>query len=619
MANKQITDLDSVIEVDPADLLLVRKSGQAEDASINVSNFITSIGNPSVNGYYQDSYDFFGQIMGLKPSNNTDVVTVGQGMKVSFLATDDIDGQSYITFDGNLSYPLYQYNKDLNPIPIDVGAGDYIETIFNNDQFFQVNIPTTQIYTNDYLAEGVVAGDESSTTYTLASAIGVLAQSYYNGMSIIFTSDIESKGNVFVNVDGLGDQVLTDKAGDMIANNLEENQVIIAIYNGTDFIKNYFSESVPEVPELPADAIDDEGDIIIENVPDDNKVQVTVGNAGNDYTTIIAALADLDKNFGFDGGNRLATILLSDTYVWNEKISLSNKDYSWITIHSPNSTDVTTSPALQLASSSINITGLYECQIASRLFIQCYSSFINLENFTCNFSSTQLSSSFSLLKATNSKVTLDNCTLSSSSNPTASNINSGRDINYISLKNSTPGSFIKNTTINGYIEPNNTGAENAYIVIESGSITIDNMTLILNAISAYIGKAPKSGGLYCIHSNLIIRNSLFQLQGFDGRVLIPYGNASFSNTTIQNGDCDRLLQMRTQTGNLIDCNVRSSRTSAYVYSGGDVTISGGVYTKLDGLASDRNIYCTDRQSIIRLNNDPEGTTFATNFGQIVTE
>ena len=607
MANKQITDLDSVIEVDPADLLLVRKSGQAEDASINVSNFITSIGNPSVNGYYQDSYDFFGQIMGLKPSNNTDVVTVGQGMKVSFLATDDIDGQSYITFDGNLSYPLYQYNKALNPIPIDVGAGDYIETIFNNDQFFQVNIPTMQIYTNDYLAEGVVAGDESSTTYTLASAIGVLAQSYYNGMSIIFTSDIESKGNVFVNVDGLGDQVLTDKAGDMIANNLEENQVIIAIYNGTDFIKNYFSESVPEVPELPADAIDDEGDIIIENVPDDNKVQVTVGNAGNDYTTIRDAIDDLAANYGDDGGNRLATILLSDTYTWNEEIALLHNDYAWITIdsNSINGTDANVIKPLVLSNSSISLSGNYNHNSAKDAY------FLSLEqNSTIQIKDADISvTNGGILKANNSKFIIEDSILNGGMQTTA--------IQLFQCYNST----IKDGEINS---PNSTGA-----ITSSYYISIVNSNVVLDNINGSIGGFWNSS-----NNNLTINNCnfTFQLTGSAAANFRSEKDISFNmNNTVMTqifntSNNGRFLQITgTKQSTLTDCTIQagvqgtSTVISLWALKGADITLSGGDYRATNQVEYANNILASDQYTIIRLTNNPIGGTSASGGAIIVTE
>jgi hypothetical protein len=612
VANKQITDLDASNAVGSTDLLLVRKSGQAEDTSINIGNFITAIGNTSVNGYYQDSYDFFGQIMSLKPSNDADVIAVGEGMKASFLATDDIDGQSYITFDGNESYPLYQYNKDLNPIPVDIGAGDYIETIFSNDQFFQVNIPTTQIYTNDYLAVGMVAVDELSTTYTLSSAIGVLAQSYYNGMSIIFTSDIESKGSVFVNVDGLGDQVLTDKAGDMIANNLEENQVILAIYNGTDFIKNYFSESVPEAPELPADAIDDEGEVIIENVPDDNKVQVTVGNAGNDYTTINDALADLSDNYGDDGGNRIATILLSDTYTWNEEVSLLHNNYSWITINSSddvNGIQITIRDPLTLSDSSICLSGKYRYNATN---FQGQPTFIKLTNnsniYIHDFQAT--STNYSLFIAYNSRFTIENSTFIGS--PQASSNN------YMVQIQNCYNSIIKDSSLRGSSSGSN---PSVFFIRDTDNITLQNVT------------APSKIVFRCSGSKITVNDCNFTFASAGNNfvssdcISLDMNNTTMQLTTAQNSSSSLLSILGVTRVNLTNCQIQatpttvptSSASSLKVTQGVDVTISGGDYSGLNGAIGDYNISAASVGTIVRLKDDPIGGTTATSGAVIINE
>lgn len=602
MANKQITDLDSSAAVDLQDLLLVRKSGQGEDTNININNFITSIGNPAISGYYQDSYDNINKIISLKPSNGTNISGVGEGMKVSFLATNDVDGQGYITFDGNQSYPIYQYNTALNAIPADIGAGDYIESIFTNNQLFQTNIPTTQIYTNDYLAEGEVAIDQASTTYTLTSAIGVPATSYYTGMSIIFTADIASQGAVLVDVDGLGNKTLTDKAGDMIANNLSANQVILAIYDGDNFIKNYFSESVPEAPEIPAEAIDDDGDIIEENLPDENKVQVTTGNAGNNYTTIKAAIDDLVSNFGNDGGNRLATITLSDTYVWNEKLVIVDNDYSWITIHAPNQISITDDNYLKLVNSSITLSGSYTKTDASTnltsYFILCEKgSKIDMKNF--NFSTTG-----ALLTTKNSQFTI---TKDDNNNYSIGNIASTTPIEYLIYSENSTGK-IEDVSIN-INNPSSFNRGTIYLI--ESTINIEN----INYTSITSSKSIQSQ-----RSTIYIVDSNFNMPSGGSGIVSNY-DAIFSaqNTNITGPGGQYCLYLSGTKAVLNNCVLQTNGTSTTILineQGADTTIIAGSYTQDDDSTNENNIVARDQGTVVRLQNNPVGGYITQNGGVV---
>lgn len=584
MANKQITDLDSAAEVDETDLLLVRKSGQGEDSSISVQNFITSTGLPGVSGFYQYDYDPLTKAILLKPSNSTLDIIPASGMRIDFRADNDIDGQAYVTFDDIDLYPLYQYNKDLSFIPADINEGDYIESVLfiditDNVAVYQTNIPTTQIYTNDYIAEGVVAVDELSTSYTLTSAIGVLAQSYYTGMSLIFASDIESKGDVTVNVDGLGDKVLTDKAGDMIANNLLEDQVILARYNGTDFIKSYFSEDVPEAPEIPADAFDEEGEIIINNVPDDNKIQVTVGTAGNDYLTILEALEDLDNNYGSDGGNRLATILLSDTYVWNQRIALLNKDYSWITIHSSNpiTTSVPSSIAITLSKSSINISGNYT--IATNTgFIECLDgSDACIKNAIINKANT--SSRLILVRNSIMRIYSANIT-------TTGNVITCTDSPMFEIKDSTI-----NQTVYGGGEP-----------FERSTVQMD--TVILNLSSNLTTNRCE------VSINNCTINSTFSTYAYQS---VFDSNLFLSNTSINTTatTTNTTLSAVGSIGTVKNCFISANNNN---YS---LRAQAGTRLSLDGGTYESRIEATDSGTVLYLINNPSIVTALEAHGGII--
>jgi hypothetical protein len=155
-------------------------------------------------------------------------------MRVSFISSISSNGAVQIKI-GNLVYKdLFQYGTTETSI---LEADKYYEAIYigdnNTGKFFQTNILTPTIYTNEYTSVGTVAQDEQSTTLVLTSAIGMSKTSYYTGMSLLFTNDVDSKGVVSVNVDGLGLKVL--KANDLFA-----GQTILATYDGTQFINCNF-------------------------------------------------------------------------------------------------------------------------------------------------------------------------------------------------------------------------------------------------------------------------------------------------------------------------------------------------------------------------------------------
>lgn len=592
MATTEITELQAATAFADGDLALIRKSGETKDRKISQSNLIKSIGNPAVKGFTATSDE--ANKVTLDPSNGTVIDTYYDGMEISFISPINSTGLVQVRI-GALAYKdIFVLNSAAS---VELTTATYIQAIYSNadNKFYQTNAATTQVFTNDYVATGVVAGDNSTTTYTLTSAYGISKTEYYNGMSIIFTSDVASKGGVLVNIDGLGNKVLTDKAGDKIANDLLVDQVILAIYDGTNFIKNLFSETVPEAPELPADAFDEvTGEIIPDNVPEDNKVTVTVGNAGNTYTTINAALKDLVDNFGKDGGNRLVTINLSNTYTWNERIGIYS-DYSWITINSAAINNVTVTEMLNVnKGGAINITGKY-----LQPNYQAHGKFIYADT------ESNLVIKDAELTSPNQIALLGNITIE---NTTISNIaNKGYTPFYFTATGVTN---MKDVTFNYDGTGNTTGGFTAFKF--NGISNIENLSINSTLDSVVTCNFGNYGIFNLTNCSIISKTGI----GADIDNNLNMTNCNVTLTT--NGTTATLERIK---GTFTNCTFKNTNVNgvSFTASGGSqITIDGGNYTYNGTTTNDNDIVAAGDGTIVRLRNNPIGGTRAYNNGIITT-
>lgn len=362
MAGKQIIDLSSADSFNDGDLMLIRKSGMGVDRKITYADLIESIGNPAIDGYVATPDKEQENKIILKAANNAPVYKYYDGMKISFVSPIKSSGIVQIRI-GNLGYKnLYRYKSDIS---ISVEEKDYVEAVMIGEHFYQVNDLKTvsTIYTNDYVVIfSEVANGGVLTDLTLVSAYGLRKQEYYNGMSIIFTCPIDTKGAVRVNIDGLGLKDLNDGDFDLIPNDLNKNQVILAIYDGMQFVKNKFTAINPIAPSLPPEAIDIEtGQVIIDSVPASNIVNVSVGGSSS-IKTITQAIDSLIESYGVDGGNRQATINLLPAFVWTERVDLTKKDLSWVNIKTSTVIEVVlkSDAALYLNEGKIRIQGKFK-------------------------------------------------------------------------------------------------------------------------------------------------------------------------------------------------------------------------------------------------------------------
>lgn len=592
MATTEITELQAATAFADGDLALIRKNGENKDRKISQSNLIKSIGNPAVKGFTATSDE--ANKVTLNSSNGTVIDTYYDGMEISFISPINSTGLVQVRI-GALAYKdIYVLNSAGT---VELTNTTYIQAIYSNtdNKFYQTNAATTQVFTNDYLAEGVVAGDNSSTTYTLTSAYGIPKTEYYNSMSIIFTSDVASKGGVLVNIDGLGNKILTDKVGDKIANNLVEGQVILAIYDGNNFIKNYFSEEVAEAPELPAEAFNEEtGQIIPENVPEDNKVNVTVGNAGNTYTTINDALKDLVNNFGKDGGNRIVTINLSNTYTWNERISIYS-DYSWITINSAGVTNVTVEEMLNLSEKGyINLTGNY---LQSTFYANVNVIYVNT-NASLNIKDAEITTPNQIILL--GTVTIENTTISNIANK-------GYTPNYF---NGYAKLKMKDVTFN-YDGIGNTSFGG--VLKFSNRVDLDNVTLnsTINT-STLFEIISQDTNFNAINCNFTGKGNL------DSRYV---NSIVMTNCNVISTDVNNITNFEQVRGTFTNCVFRNPNVNGvgfYAASGSQITIDGGNYTYNGATTNANDIIAVGDGTIIRLKNNPVGGTRVINNGIITT-
>lgn len=339
---KQITDLTQTNSFDNGDLLLVRKSAAGVDNKIAQADFIKSIGNTAIDGFVAVSNN--PNELTLSTVNGVTIDSYYEGMIISFISPIASTGLVKIQIGALPLTELYQYGST-NTIILEIS--DYVTAIYTGTKFYQTNMVTNTIYTNEYVATGVVAPDEQTTTYALASAIGANKIQYYRGMSSLFTTDVASKGAVLLNIDGLGIKNLTDQVGDNIPFNLAMNETVMAIYNGTNFIKNVFATI-----DLPAPPIDPQDPII----PPENKETINVG-PGLPITTIADGIAQLIESYGENGGNRFVTIQLAPNFVHTGGLFIQSLT-PWITIQSDTNGNVF-DDSVRIFNGAISFTGKF--------------------------------------------------------------------------------------------------------------------------------------------------------------------------------------------------------------------------------------------------------------------
>jgi len=370
MSGIQLPELKAAENLEDGDLILVRKSSMGVDRSLTKAKLVESLGNSAIDGYMviQTNADK----ITIKPSNATAVDCYYEGMRISFISPIASNNIVQIKI-GSLSYiDLQKYSSEET---VKLAKGEYVEAVYTNSIFKQTNnLNTHLVWSNEYTAKAEIAPDATTTTYNLRSAIGVQKPQYYEGMSLLFTVPVTSKGITFVNVDNLGNKKLGESGGSPIAKDVYEDQAIMAIYDGEQFAKQKFSsihrtpiivEDAPEhediagvlaqapEPQLGPEEIDiwapdyagdpdDPANTTSPNALDSKgkpifEKTITVGTFEAMYDSIEKAIAALINDYGEDGGGHKFAIELNNFYVPTEgTLSIysksKNDDLRWITI-----------------------------------------------------------------------------------------------------------------------------------------------------------------------------------------------------------------------------------------------------------------------------------------------
>jgi len=582
MANKQITDLAQVTSLEGGDLFLTRVASAGIDNKITKADLVKTMGNPAVNGFSATSTAE--NRVTLASSNDANVDTYYDCMRVGFISPINSSGAVQIQI-GNeeiadLSYkPLKQYNSDTT---VTLTTGDYIEAVYiaAEDSFYQINATTDTIYTNDgFVVAGVVSGGETSTNYTLTTGFGINKTSYYNNMTISFVPDIDSKGAVYLNIDGLGNKQLIDNADDKIANNLKAGHLIMAYYNGTDFIKNMFTEEEEDADPLPADAINDEGEIIPENVPEDNKVSVTVGPTGK-YQTVYAAISDLIKNYGADGGNRIATVNLNVDYTPSGTFwAQGSGNLSWITIQAyASSTTIIGERAWAIAATNCTLPNF-----SGKFILSGVGHFANFRN--------------SVMYSKGLEIVGEN------------NINTG-NVGFIISDNSY--CKFEDFSINN-------GPSGTQYLHYAFSVQGSKLEILGNSYIGRCNSTPiNSSTSEITYNNLRLESSLSDIS-----IILSNRDTQFNmtNCTVKNSGTGQAVRViGTKNASLVNCTINgsSSRQSLIAEGGSDVTLDGGNYNFYNGTSSNMCVLATGAGTIVRLKGGLPNTIASASTGATIT-
>lgn len=586
MANKQITDLVQVTSLDGGDLFLTRVASAGIDNKITKADLVKTMGNPAVNGFSATSTT--ANRVTLASSNNANIDTYYDCMRVGFISPITSSGEVQIQIGNDeiadLSYkPLKQYNSDTT---VALTTGDYIEAVYiaAEDSFYQINATTDTIYTNDgFVVAGVVSNDETSTNYTLTTGFGINKTSYYNNMTISFVPDIDSKGAVYLNIDGLGNKQLIDNADDKIANNLKAGHLIMAYYNGTNFIKNMFTEEEEDAAPLPPEAIDEDGDIIPENVPEDNKVSVTVGPTGK-YQTITAAINDLIRNYGADGGNRIATINLNVDYTPESKIwQQTSGNLNWITVKA-------------YASGTTIIGGNTYALQGTNCTLPNFSGKFILQRHASGYNA-----HFALLE--NCQIYCKGLEISGDNNQNTNNVG-------FSISKNSYCKF-EDLSINA-------GPSGAQYLKDGIYITDSTVEISGNS---YIGRCTNRA-VISYRSNIIYNDltvigtaTLNLVTSNDDQKL------NMTNCTVRNAGTGRGVQVHgNKNASLVNCTINGSYTkqSLIAERGSDVTLDGGNYNFYNGTSSNMCVLATGAGTIVRLKGGLPTTIASASTGATIT-
>lgn len=378
LTNVQISDFTTLPnnQLNADDLFLIRRPAENIDYKFTKDTLVNNLSNPAIQGF---SAVGSGSDITLTPLNGATIPGYLDGMKISFLSPITLPSDNIVKIRiGSNSFVEFRSLLRLKTYP-KMTLNNINEGVYKSGYFYKTNDKPN--YTNETIGSGVISNN--TTTYTLTSATGYYQTNYYVGMSVLLTSNIDSIGLVYINLDQLGAKLLSDPDGDGVPFSLVKNQTIMAIYDGTKFIKNSFTMREPEVPFT---------EITINVGPN----QLFASNK-----TLQSAYDQIIKDYGPDGGGRQVTIQFDNDYN-GEGLVIQQRYYNTGYIKIVGNPNVIMKPGVGAFSvftlsflvgtrtvTNLKLTGSWKIKLPTTSDINSYA-FINLEGNSSRFNSTLL-------------------------------------------------------------------------------------------------------------------------------------------------------------------------------------------------------------------------------------
>jgi hypothetical protein len=575
MATKQITELTLANSFDPGDLLLLRKTGQGVDQAITQQKFIETLGNPSVVGFVATS-TIADQVV-LTPSNDVVIDKYYDQMVVTFISPITSAGAVSIQVAG-LTLKLLQELETTTTSTL--VTGKYYTAVYklSANTFYQTNLVVPYIFTNEYIAVGTVQPGETSTKYALTTAIGTpkTVTGYYPGMAALFTVNIASKGAVILNIDGLGEKSLQDPVGDDIPFNLLANEAITAIYDGTVFRKHMFSELEPIDP----NPIDPPADIIV-NVGPTRRI-----------TSIYDAILQLTRDHGEDGDKgRVTAIIQLDTDYADPGVSIITNT-PWITVKTATAGNNFHGTIGIEGTGNINFTGIFNYFDRGTSFLVVNSTGLTGINARCTFKDATINTTSTIVQSTCLEMIA----------------RTGGQI--------ADATVFQNVNINGFTR---LCTANYQLPPLTCNFRYDTGVAVMNSATSYI--VFNAG-------NMTLKNVNFGNVTRDAESLtalfVLTNAASFENINITTGSdlyIVGFLGANNNQSTLLNCTMRNTSTSTKpaVISASQLIIDGGDYRHPTSSSSPDIVADNYVTAVIRLRNNPLGSTGKIGKGQIINE
>jgi hypothetical protein len=339
MATTQLPYLTSTTKLETNDLLLTRKSGTNADNKITFNDFVSSVGNPGMNGYKVISHAILNDKLtinllpangGFLPQTNEGELTFSEGGHVAFTIPVNHKGLIDIKI-LDTTYNLVSSHGDstFSCVEGEYFVLQYTPTQNNNFLFRRINDIEDAAYVDFYSVTSTTV-DNNITTISLATTFGALKTKYFEGMVINFVPTMLSKSPIKIKVDGL-----IEKDFNFELNNIETsvypNQSVRAVFDGAKFIiraRDYTSlwPNFRFVGSYTDNYLFNFRNLYYTNINSYVYEFTLDTNLNTNYTTLEEAILDIESKFGANKNNvkvklKIGTVQISQSICIDRDLS----------------------------------------------------------------------------------------------------------------------------------------------------------------------------------------------------------------------------------------------------------------------------------------------------------